>query len=218
MLIYAFEGIDGSGKGTQAQLMYERLLKEGRKVHYLDFPRYDSFIGREVGKRLSGTSELDATQLPTEDMSLWYAIDRQLAFKDVPSGTEIVLMNRSTYSNIAYQLARTEPNKRAELKEWLECLEFEVLGIPRPTNVFYFDIPLHIASELVYKKGERTYVKGKDKYEADEKMLETSYHIYKMLMDEVCFYPLECVNYDEQLRTMESLHEEVYAAIRTELE
>ena len=54
--IIAIEGIDGSGKGVQYQLLRNALCARGYSVATRDFPAYDSFFGQEIGKLLAGSS------------------------------------------------------------------------------------------------------------------------------------------------------------------
>lgn len=214
MFITCFEGADGSGKGYQAERMYKRLLEEGKRVHFLDFPRYDTFIGSGIGRRLAGEAEMDAQQLPVEDISLWYAVDRQLAFAEVPKDVDIVLTNRSTYSNIAYQLTRVDVEKQAMLKEWLKTLEFDVLGVPVPSLAFYLDVPLEISMELIKRKGERLYIDGADVYEKDVQMAKMARKIYKQLAEEEAnFEHIDCVDAQGNLHTQDYIHEILYRKI-----
>ena len=64
-MIIAFEGLDKSGKETQAKHLRARIEQEGRKVHFLSFPDYETPIGREIAKALAGEREFgpDVMQL-----------------------------------------------------------------------------------------------------------------------------------------------------------
>ena len=53
-LLIAFEGLDQSGKQTQAELLRDRLVEQGRLVRLLSFPAYNTHIGTEIGKALQG--------------------------------------------------------------------------------------------------------------------------------------------------------------------
>ena len=184
--VIALEGIDGSGKGVQFKLLRSELEESGYKVGVLDFPCYDSFFGKEIGKLLSGEDGVDALKLDPKSMSLWYAMDRKAAFDRFnASEYDVVLLNRSTMANAAYQGSRVqfEALRRGEdpgkaLKEyidWLFTLEFSELGIPRPDIFIVFDIPVSTSRRNVAKKGRREYIGGDraDVYEKDTLLLET---------------------------------------------
>ena len=68
--VIALEGIDGSGKGVQFKLLRSELEESGYKVGVLDFPCYDSFFGKEIGKLLSGEDGVDTLKLDPKSMSL----------------------------------------------------------------------------------------------------------------------------------------------------
>lgn len=210
--IYSIEGLDAGGKGTQTGLLADRLRTAGFKVQILDFPRYDTFIGNEIGERLSGKAEMDATQLPTKDMSLWYAMDRMLAFESIKHDTQIILMNRSTYSNVGYQLARLPKAEQPVLKDWLLDLEFNVLNIPKPNKVFFLDIPVAVSQQLVSKKGTRNYIGDKaDVYEKDDTILHNAREVYQELLEtEDNFERIECVDANGQLKSITTISDMIF--------
>ncbi|HBV52952.1 MAG TPA: thymidylate kinase, partial [Clostridiales bacterium] len=103
----AFEGIDGSGKSIQFKILRETMTRRGKSVGILDFPNYDSFFGQEIGRLLSGKEAVTASELDPRSMSLWYAADRWNAFREFEAARyDLVLMNRSTMANAAYQGTR----------------------------------------------------------------------------------------------------------------
>lgn len=168
--IIAFEGIDGSGKGVQFNSIYRILTSKGAHVGKMDFPAYDEFFGREIGRMLSGNSAVTANTVDVKSMSLWYAMDRYLAFEKMDVyAYDYILLNRSTLSNAVYQSARCCEKERQGLMEWIEELEFTYLKIPRPDLYVIFDVPPAQSEINVAKKGHRDYVGEKaDVYEADK--------------------------------------------------
>jgi dTMP kinase len=182
----AVEGIDGSGKSVQFKLLRSRLEDAGYKVGELDFPCYGSFFGGEVGRYLAGDGDVSAKEVDVRSMSLWYAMDRFKAYEDFDAEQyDVVLLNRSTMANAAYQGSRVqikamekgEDSQKAleEYIEWLFRLEFDVLGIPKPDIFFVFDVPVSVSKDNVAKKGRRDYVGGEraDVYEKDDVLLNT---------------------------------------------
>lgn len=174
--VIALEGIDGSGKGLQFARLKARFERAGLRVGVLDFPCYDSFFGNEIGKFLSGRDGVSAMDVDVKSMSLWYAMDRVKAFEKFdPAGYDVVLLNRSTLANAAYQGTRIK--NREELPgfvRWIITMEFEVLGIPKPDLFFIFDIPAATSRKNVAKKGHRDYVgDGADVYEKDIAFMES---------------------------------------------
>ena len=66
--IIAFEGIDGSGKTVQFNMLSDYLTDAGYKVARLDFPDYDSFFGKIIGKFLAGENYVDANTVDPMSM------------------------------------------------------------------------------------------------------------------------------------------------------
>ena len=167
--IIALEGIDGSGKGLQYKRLCDNLTKKGYRIGKMDFPSYDEFFGKEIGRLLSGDDKATAANLDIKSMSLWYAMDRMAAFGKIDlSAYDYILLNRSTLSNAVYQGARCNVDERADFIKWIDQLEFDQLGIPRPDLYIVFDVPPYQSKLNVAKKGHRDYVGEKaDVYEAD---------------------------------------------------
>jgi dTMP kinase len=124
-LLIAIEGIDGSGKHTQAQLLEHTLLSRGHKVLATGFPQYESWFGRMVGRFLDG----DFGSLEAVDphfSALLYAGDRFEAKARLESALndgKIVLVDRYVSSNLAHQVARAAPEQRSEFLRWIEHLD-----------------------------------------------------------------------------------------------
>ena len=58
--LIAFEGLDQSGKQTQAELLRDRLKADGRKSRLVSFPDYGTSIGEEIARALQGEREYEA--------------------------------------------------------------------------------------------------------------------------------------------------------------
>jgi len=171
--IIAIEGIDGSGKGLQYKRLCYNLEKKGYKIGKMDFPSYDEFFGKEIGRLLSGDEKANAANMDIKSMALWYAMDRMQSFSRVEiESYDYILLNRSTLSNAVYQGARCSEETRADFIKWIDELEFNHLNIPRPDLYIVFDIPPFQSKLNVAKKGHRDYVGEKaDVYEANENFM-----------------------------------------------
>src|SRR5688500_3319941 len=98
--LVAFEGLDQSGKQTQAELLRDRLVAGGRLVRLLSFPAYDTPIGVEIGKALQGVRDYGP-----EVMQLLYVANRyewkpQIDF-ELSRGT-VLICDRYLASSVAY--------------------------------------------------------------------------------------------------------------------
>lgn len=213
--IICFEGIDGSGKGEQSKRLYEHLQAEGYRVLYLDFPNYEKgFFGKQLGTLLAGEEEETAKTLSPKTISLWYALDRYERFKTIDlTAYDYVVMNRSSYSNIGYQLARLPETEQSEMLAWLMELEFEQLSIPKPDYIFYCAITSEMSDKNTKKKEAREYLGGKaqDVYEGDSTYLEKTEVVYERISrQDPNVHKIQCMTEDRKMRSRESIAEEVY--------
>lgn len=205
------EGTDGSGKGTQLSLLADNLRQAGHDIEVFDFPRYDEISSYFVKKYLNGEYGSAATVGPYTG-SLFYALDRYDAAKKIREALEagkIVLVNRFTASNMAHQ--GTKFNEAAERRGyfiWLDNMEFDLLGIPRPDLNVILRVPAEIAQKLVDQKQPRNYTEAKrDIHEADLDHLKKAVEVF----DELCqlfpkdFASIDCVRNGE-LMEIDAIH------------
>lgn len=209
----AFEGIDGSGKGVQFARLKEKFESMGLKVGTMDFPQYESFFGNEVGILLSGKKQTTAATVDPKSMALWYAMDRFMAYRDNPPSNDcdVVLLNRSSLANAAYQGTRVSSDERDTFLKWIFNLEFHQLQIPKPDLFFLFDIPIETSINNVAKKGHRDYVgDSADVYEKDLKYLDSvrrSYLACADIMDNII--KIDCTDGTVNMRSIEDIHNQV---------
>ena len=151
-MLIAFEGLDQSGKETQARLLGERLAREGRRVQALSFPEYETPIGREIRQALDG-----ARTFTPDVMQLLYVANR-LEFKPqidqwIADGHAVVC-DRYLASSIAYGEAQgLDPAWLSEIQR----------SLPPPTLTVFLDI----APETAVRRKST----GRDKYERDMELL-----------------------------------------------
>jgi len=213
----AVEGIDGSGKRTQVELLEKALLSRGRFVYSTAFPQYDSWFGKMVGQFLNG--ELgDLKSVDPHFTALLYAGDRFEAkprLEAALSEGKIVLADRYVGSNLAHQTARVPPAKRADFLTWIEHLEYDIYGLPRESLVLYLRVPAREAQALVARKAARSYTTVKqDLLEASLHHLEDAAEMYDMLSRRAPWATIQCfdaIHY--KLRTPQEIAEDVLAAV-----
>lgn len=212
------DGTDGSGKGTQFELLKKRFIKEGIDLETVDFPRYDEPSSYFVTRYLNGAygSKEDVS---SKEASLFYALDRYEAkakILEALNAGKTVLANRFTSSNMGLQGAKLkDPNERVKLFEWLDEIEHVILKIPRPDRIIILDVPGKVAQANVDKKAARSYTKNKrDIHEADAEYLHNANETYKQLCD---LYPerfvkIDCMNDAENMKSMDKIHDLIWSA------
>lgn len=151
--LIVLDGADGSGKATQAKFLLTRLKKAGYRVKALDFPQYEkNFFGKLVGECLAGEYG-DFIALDPHIASTLYAADRFESKKTLErwlKNGNVVVLDRYVSANQIHQGGKiADDQARKSFLKWLDTLEFEVYGIPRPDLVLYLDVPQDISEQLL---------------------------------------------------------------------
>lgn len=167
MKLFVIEGVDGAGKSTQIRLLREYFTERGLRCEYLHFPRTMSpYFGELIARFLRGEFGTIGTVDPYL-VALLYAGDRKDASELISAWLnegKVVLLDRYTYSNIAYQCAKVnDPSAQENLKNWILGLEFDHFSIPRPNLNIFLDVPAAFTEEKLSGKrtgDDRTYLNG----------------------------------------------------------
>ena len=151
-LLIAFEGLDQSGKQTQAELLRDWLTSGGRPVRLLSFPDYQTAIGTEIGRALRGDREYGP-----DVMQLLYVANRYERKAEIVREKErgtILVCDRYLASSIAYGEAHDLD------AAWLTDMQ---KYLPQPDITFLLDIPPDLSA--------RRKTEDRDKYERDLSLL-----------------------------------------------
>ena len=177
MPLIVIEGLDGSGKATNAKALSERLLGLGKKVKKITFPDYESDSSALVKMYLSGKFGSRPDDVNAYAASAFYAVDRFASFKtdwkaDYNEGAWIIA-DRYTTSNAVHQASKLEGKEKDDYLDWLYDFEFNKMGLPRPDAVIYLDVPTDVSQKLMSERynGDNT---KKDIHEKDVEYLNKS--------------------------------------------
>lgn len=216
--LIVIDGTDGSGKATQVAQLKNRLLAEGRSVESLDFPRYyDNFFGKMIGEALRGDYG-DWAGIHPKIASVIYANDRAESASQIKSWIDagsIVILDRYVSSNQIHQGGKiTNLEERKEFLSWLDTLEHDILGSPRPDIILYLDVPLSITQNLLISKGNKEskeYLEGKgDQHEDDPEHLENAKQSgLKMIAENNNWVRIDC-SQDGEIYSIDTIHNLVY--------
>ena len=147
------EGLDGSGKATQTELLCCHLEKSGRSVRHISFPNYEESSSALVKSYLAGEFGRSPDAVNAYAASSFYAVDRYATYKkhwsaDYESGVTIVA-DRYTTSNAVYQMTKLPRGEWDGFLAWLEDYEYRLLELPRPNTVIYLDMPPEVSQRLM---------------------------------------------------------------------
>jgi len=151
-LLIAFEGLDQSGKQTQAERLRDRVVEAGRLVRLLSFPAYDTAIGTEIGRALQGDRDYGPDVMQLLYVANRYEWKPQIEF-ELGRGT-VLIRDRYLASSIAYGEAQgLDPAWLIDVQKYL----------PQPDITFLLDIDPEVSASR--KTADR------DKYERDLALL-----------------------------------------------
>lgn len=214
--LIAIEGIDGSGKGTQAVRLQAHFQNLGRRTALLSFPRYQqTAFGRKIGDFLNGKfGSLNAVNPLL--VSLLFAGDRfesRELIQQTIAGHDVVICDRYVASNIAHQGAKCAGADQRELVEWIQHLEYSIYNLPVAQLTLFLDVPVENAQQLIAAKSRRAYTdKAADLQEADADYLERVRDVYLQLSEGAGWRRIPCVA-DGNVRPVDQITADLVAAI-----
>jgi len=221
--LIVIDGLDGSGKATQTNLLIKRLKKQGYKTAVTDFPQYyKSFFGKMVGRYLAGEFGT-AKQVSPYLASILYSADRWEAkekMKQWLGEGRVVISNRYVSANQIHQAGKIRGrSEKIKFLKWLSRMEFEVFGLPKPNLVIFLDVPINVSQRLVIKKGMRKYLGGvgHDIHEASKSHLaEAQKQVFDLVKKHTGWKKVECFK-NGRLLTRQEIAAQVWQVIKKRL-
>lgn len=210
--LIVIEGVsDGVGKSTQVKELYNKLIKDGKKVIFHHFPSYGSVGACLVEEYLKGNLG-KRENIGAYAISSFYAMDRFYTYhnklkKDLENG-KIVLLDRYTTSNLIYQGSFFEDKE--EFLDYITDYEYNKLGLKKPDLVIFLKLDKYIAKEL-RKNRDNDGVEG-DINEEDSSFLDKVYDNSLYVADKYDFKIIECSK-DGKLRSIDDISREVYDVV-----
>lgn len=167
MNLFVIEGVDGAGKSTQIKLLNDFFSKKGYDCEYMHFPRTETpYFGELIARFLRGEFG-SLNEVDPYLVAMLYAGDRKDTSSIINSWLtdgKIVLLDRYTYSNIAYQCAKlNEVSSQEKLMHWILSLEFNHFAIPVPDINIFLDVPFAFTEKNLTKSrtgNDRNYLNG----------------------------------------------------------
>lgn len=166
--LISIEGIDGSGKKTQARLLFQKLKRDNHKCEIINIPFYDSPSGRIVGQCYLGMQRKDwlgdkawfedPDKVDPKIASLYYAANRSEVsnkIKNLINHGFIVILDRWVESNMGHQAGKaTSPEDCQKIIDFIEKLEYGLLELPKPDLTIFLHMPSEVSLELIKQRGD----------------------------------------------------------------
>jgi dTMP kinase len=215
--LYVIEGVDGSGKATQTELLYQALLAEGKPVRKVSFPDYDSPSSSLIKMYLNGEFGTDPQSVNAFATSVFFAVDRFASFrKDWQEFYEdggIIIADRYVTSNLVHQAGKiSDAAEKERYIQWLSDLEYNIFGLPKPDCVIFLDMPPAYSLKLRQQRNELKQGLTADIHEADQTYLQNAYENAIGIAKHQEWHTISCVT-DDNIRTIEDIHDEILRTI-----
>ena len=208
--LIVIEGLDGSGKATQAKRLTKALVERGELVREVSFPDYDSDSSALVRMYLSGQLGTDPQDVNAYAASSFFAVDRFASYKkdwsrDYARG--VIIADRYTTSNAVHQCSKLPKDQWEGFLDWLFDFEYQKLGIPAPDCVIYLNVDPQVSQTLMTARYSGDESK-KDIHERDLAYLKHSREAAQYCAEKLGWKTVDCCR-DGQMRSIEEIHESI---------
>ncbi len=219
--LIAIEGTDSSGKQTQSELLYNRLVAEGIDARLISFPAYDSQSSALVKMYLAGEFGENPNDVNAYTASTFYAMDRFATYrkdwgKDYDKGT-VIVADRYVPSNLIHQASKIDDKtEKDKFVEWLNELEYKHYGLPYPNVTVFLDMPTDAAARLMAERANKIdKSQKKDIHERDLDYLKKSYDNAKGIAKKLDWCIVPCTDGTGEVRTIESISDDIVNIVKT---
>lgn len=214
--LIVIEGLDGSGKATQAKLLRAALEGEGLAVKQITFPDYASDSSALVKMYLGGVFGSHPGDVNAYAASAFYSVDRFASYKtnwgEFYHQGGVVVADRYTTSNGVHQCSKLPQEQWQAFLDWLLDFEYNKIGIPAPAGVIYLDADPAVSQKLMTGRYQGDETK-KDIHENDLDYLTRSRQAAAFCAKTLGWAQVPCCQKGE-MRSIEAIHQDVLRAAK----
>lgn len=214
--LIVIEGLDGSGKSTQVNLLIGRLTNENIPHKKIKLPNYDDPACELVKEYLAGRFGSEPADVNAFAASTFYAVDRYVSFnciwkQDYLAG-KLIIADRYTTSNAYHQITKLKREEWNDYLEWLEDFEYKKLAIPKPSEVIYLDVPVELSQSLLSDRYSGNDNK-KDIHEKNIEYLKKCREAALYVAEKLNWHVVNCVE-NNKMTAAEKINDKIYDFIK----
>lgn len=214
------EGLDGSGKNTQAKLLAQTLKTAGKPVRMVSFPDYDSASSALVKMYLSGEFGTQPDDVNAYAASTFFAVDRYASWKrdwgSFYKNGGIIVADRYTTSNAVHQCCKLPSEQWEGYLNWLFSFEYDLLGLPAPDLVIYLQVDVGDTQKLMDKR-YHSDENRKDIHEGNLEYLAHAREAAEYCATKLGWKTVHC-HANGVMRSIEAIHKKVIQAVEESVE
>jgi dTMP kinase len=179
-VLIAIEGVDGAGKRTLSEGLRSAFGAVGKSVAILAFPRYGQSVTADVAAEALHGEHGDLAS-SVYAMAMLFALDRAGAVEEIEAlgrDHDVVILDRYVASNAAYSAARLHEDSAGQAVAWVERLEYQRLGLPRPDWQLLLAVSAELAGERARGRARSEPGRPRDSYERDDELQRRTRAVY----------------------------------------
>ena len=218
--LIAIEGLDGSGKETQTNLLRAALEARGLSVGSVSFPRYGQPSAAPVEQYLSGGYGERAADVNAYAASALFAVDRLASFlgewRDQYDECDYFIADRYTTANALFQVTKVAKIERKSYLDWLYDLEYNKMGLPRPDLVVYLDVPPEVSERMRTQREADTNTQADihENLAMQQKVRESALYV----AEHGTWKIVNCVDDKNHMRSIEEINADIMKLVQHTLE
>ncbi len=213
--LFVIDGLDGSGKSTQFELL--KRVFTNNKINYkaISFPDYEQPSSTLIKMYLGGEFSSSPDGVNAYAASSFYAVDRYASYKlfweDNYNKGDFILASRYTTSNAIHQMEKLDMSQWDDYLAWMEDYEYNKLKLPKPDTVVFLDMPVEVSQILLSNRYHGDDNK-KDIHETDVEYLKRCRKSALYCAKKLGWIIIECSKNGQPL-SIEEIHKKLTALL-----